>query len=66
MLLNILLVIIGSVIIEIEDIELIVDEFIFIIDMRIVNLLNMSSFFLLKEVGFEDINYESIRSIYSL
>lgn len=66
MLLNILLVIIGSVIIEIEDIELIVDEFIFIIDMRIVNLLNMSSFFLLKEVGFEDINYESIWSIYSL
>lgn len=66
MLLNILLVIIGGVIIEIEDIELIVDEFIFIIDMRIVNLLNMSSFFLLKEVGFEDINYESIRSIYSL
>ncbi|MDE5110492.1 MAG: Ig-like domain-containing protein, partial [Trichodesmium sp. St7_bin2_1] len=35
-------------------------------DMRTANLLNMSSSFPLKEVGFEDINYQSIRNIYSL
>ncbi|MDE5075622.1 MAG: hypothetical protein O4749_06020, partial [Trichodesmium sp. St5_bin2_1] len=59
-------VIIGGAITEIEDIELIADEFTPTTDMRTANLLNMSSSFLLKEVGFEDINYESIRSIYSL
>ncbi|MDE5117105.1 MAG: hypothetical protein O4860_07710, partial [Trichodesmium sp. St2_bin2_1] len=53
-------VIIGGAITEIEDIELIADEFTPTTDMRTANLLNMSSSFLLKEVGFEDINYESI------
>jgi hypothetical protein len=59
-------VIIGSATTEIEDIELIGDEFTPRTDMRTANLLNMSSSFLLKEVGFEDINYQSIRNIYSL